>query len=231
MKRIWLGVACILVIISFSFTILAIKWYRTPSSSPENTGSQPSESVTSGSDDIVIEPITEDGHGVTEERDPASDGSMSASAEELLDSANASIVDDDSVVTQEVEAATEVMPSAVTVAEDVFGEDFPEVCLTYVETVDTGVKNHIFAIDKTDVVVIVTVAEDGTCQVQDPSNKYGSDYSCVYFEVEPDDRLAVYDFLATFYNINNYVYSEGGVITLPSEDWMVTYGESAAIAE
>lgn len=154
------------------------------------------------SDDIVIDTLVDN---------PTAEPVTTMPPESLFDSANASILPDEfSGVESNYE---DYINEVETLAHAKYDGVLPEVKVRYVETVDTGILNHVFEIENTDVIINVSVSTEGAYEILDPANRYGSDYAIVWFEVEPSDRMGVYDYLYDVTSVGTYIFDSNEVLT------------------
>lgn len=150
------------------------------------------------------------------------------SSQDLYESAGAMVFEDAVTTTTSnyndyVDVATEAIMSA-------YGDVFENINVVYVETLDTGIHNHIFEIEHTDIIVNVCVDEKGEYSLIGPCNRYGSDYSIVWFEIEPVDRIEVYEYLYEVAGADNYIFDSNQILTNLTTGETYNYGEHAGTA-
>ena len=151
------------------------------------------------------------------------------STETLFDTANPEIIEQEESVfiTNPEDYVDEVQD----LAEAELGEIFPEVSVRYVELIDTGVHNHIWEIEHTDIIINVSVTEDCNYTILEPSHRYGSDYSTVWFEVEPVNRIDIYEYLYDVASVSIYTYDANQLLTDITTGEVYDYGLYARTGE
>lgn len=151
------------------------------------------------------------------------------STESLYDSANATVSDNPETVVQE--DYTAYIGTATDAINSMYSDTFTDMEIKYVETIDTGIKNHVFEVEHTDLIVNVCVDDSGNFSLMGPCNRYGSDYSIVWFDIEPVSRLDVYDFLFEVAGVDCYRFDENQMLTNLNTGETYDYGKYAGTTD